>query len=445
MINCKLNRDIALGSGQEGSGCYFNTMNVGIADGLYVFNLEDVRNLVFENDSRPDDNLFVDTIVTSQPYYRIDASNISYQEEYDNNIYTHTISASIKSVMNDIEEILDGAVHGRYLVAFRVVGDEHYRLVGWNEGLSLDEELSISSDNNAYTLTFEGRTTYPHMEADKSNFNLSEKVFEPVFEPLFEAGKVTCSDGWAVANYVVKVNAAGQALDEDNKLVQYSGKAQDAYKLQGVSDGGYHIIGTYTQNDYFEGKSVRIYDTTLCNISCSISVSPSSLSFNSSDGQKLVTISSNYDWELVSPPSTVSLSRTNGASGTVYVSQNGVCGNETLTFRNKKGACTASLTITNSHIFIDPVFYYPNGTTEATLKPVTCGSYSGTSSEGSVLINSDGSFTVSGISTSNSEKNVTVTLTSGSETKTVTLVIYGINTTAGAKVISEFCEIEEED
>ena len=442
MINCRLNRDIALGGGQ-GDGCNFNTMNAGISDGLYVFNLDDVQNLVFENDSRPDGNLFIDTIVTSQPYYRIDATNISYQEEYEDNIYTHTLTASIKSVTNDIEEIMDGALHGRYLVAFNVVGDDHYRLVGWNEGLSLDEELNISADNNAYTLTFNGRTTYPHMEADKSNFDLRNKVFEPVFEPLFEAGKVTCSDGWAVANYVVKVNAAGLALDANNKLTQYSGLPQDAYKLQGVSDGGYHILGTYTENDYFEGRSVRMYDTSLCNITCSISLVPSSLNFNSNTGQQIVTVTSNYDWEVVTPPSTVTLSRMNGESGIIYVTQNGVCGNETLTFRNKRGGCTATLRITNDHIKMDSVYYFPNGTTHTTLFPIVCGTYTATSSEGSVSVNPDGSFTVSGIGTSSQQKSVTVTLVSGSETKTVTLIIYGINTTAGAKAITEFCEVEE--
>ena len=446
MINCKLNRDISLGVGQSGSGCSFNSINVGVQDGLYVFNIADIQQLVFSGDSRPDGSLFVDTIVTSQPYYRIDATNISYSEEYDNHIYSHTLQASIKSVDNEIEEILEGALHGRYVVAFKVVGDDHYRLVGWNEGLGLDEELSIASDNNSYTLTFEGRTTYPHMLADKSNFNLSTKEFEPVFEPLFVAGKVTCSSGWAVANYVVKVNAAGLALDANDMLCQYSGLPQAAYKLQGVSDGNYYILGTYNENAYYEGKSVKLYDTTLCSISCSISVSPSSVSFTTSKTNSSITISSSSDWELVSPPSLVSLSRTSGKSGdTVYVYSNGDCGSETLTFRNKVGGCTTNLSINNTIIKIGDVFYYANGTTEMTLSPIVCGAYTATTSEGSVIINSDGTFTVSGISVSNDEKSVSVTLTSGSETKQITLIIFSRETTAGAKAMTEFCEIIDEE
>ena len=439
-INCKLNRDIALGSGSD--ACMLTDINAGVLDGLYVFNIEDVQNLIFSGDSRPDESLYVDTVVTSQPFYRIDATNISYTEEYDDHKYTHNLTASIKSVRNEIEEILEGALHGRYVVAFQVAGEKNYRLVGWKEGLSLDEQLAISKDNNAYTLTFNGTTTFPSMEVDKSNFDLANKVFDPMFEPLFEAGKVTCSNGWAVANYVVKVNAAGLALDTNNKLVQYSGLPQDAYKLQGVSDGGYHILGTYTSTDYIEGKAVRIYDTTLCNVSCSISVSPSVINFTSNVTSNTVSISSSNDWELVSYPSYVTMSRTYGGVNdqTIHVYSNGTCGSETLTFKNKVGGCTTTLGISVNEIKINDAYYYPNRTTEVTLAPIACCNYTGTTSEGTFTVNSDGSFTVSGISGRDTQKTVTVVLSCGSESRTVTLVIYGIDTSRGRKAISEYCE-----
>lgn len=440
-INCRLNRDIALGSGSD--ACMLTDINAGVFDGLYVFNIEDVENLIFSGDSRPDESLYVDTIVTSQPFYRIDATNISYTEEYDDHKYTHNLTASIKTVRNEIEEILEGALHGRYLVGFQVIGEEHYRLIGWKEGLSLDEQLAISKDNNAYTLTFNGTTTFPSMECDKSNFDLANKVFDPMFEPLFEAGKVTCSDGWAVANYVVKVNAAGQALDTNNKLVQYSGLPQDAYKLQGVSDGGYHIIGTYTATDYIEGKAVRIFDTTLCDVACTMSISPSSVSLNSTTTSATISITSSNDWELVSYPSYVSLSRTYGGVNdqTIHVYSNGYCGSETLTFKNKVGGCTANLAVNVNIININNIYYYPNGTTQVTLAPNACCNYSGTASEGRFTVNPDGSFTVSGISGQDAQKTVTVTLSCGNETKTVSLVIYGIDTSRGRRAISEYCEI----
>ena len=421
-------------------------INAGLYDGLYVFNIEDVDNLIFSGDSRPDKSLYVDTIVTAQPFYRVDATNITYNEEYDDHKYTHSITASIKSVDNWIEEILQGAVHGKYLVGFKVVGEENYRLVGWKEGLSLDEQLSISKENNAYTLTFGGTTTYPSMECDKTNFDLASKVFEPIFEPLFEANKVTCEGGWAVANYVVKVNAAHQALDANDKLVQYSGLPQDAYKLEGVSDGGYNIIGTYTSDATFEGKSVRIFDTTLCYVECSISVTPSTVTLNSSTTSSTITLLSSDEWELVSYPSYVTLSRTNGGVNDqlVYVYSEGACGSETLTFRNKVGGCTATLGISVNVIKINNVYYYPNGTTSVTLNPITCCDYSGTASSGVFTKNFDGSFTVFNIGVSESQQTVTVTLTCGSETKTVSLVILGIDTTRGRRAISEYCEVEQD-
>ena len=78
-----------------------------------------------------------------------------------------------------------------------------------------------------------------------------------------------------------------------------------------------------------------------------------------------------------------------------------------------------------------------------TLSPLACCNYSATSSEGAVSVNPDGSFTVSGISGQDAQKKVTVTLSCGSEMKTVELIIYGIDTSRGARAISEFCEVIE--
>jgi hypothetical protein len=210
-----------------------------------------------------------------------------------------------------------------------------------------------------------------------------------------------------------------------------------------VSDGGYHIIGTYTATDYIEGKAVRIYDTTLCDVVCTMSISPSSVSLNSTTTSATISITSSNDWELVSYPSYVSLSRTYGGFNdqTIHVYSNGYCGSETLTFKNKVGGCTANLAVNVNIININNIYYYPNGTTQVTLAPNACCNYSGTASEGRFTVNPDGSFTVSEISTQDAQKTVTVTLSCGSENKTVSLVIYGIDTSRGRRAISEYCEI----
>lgn len=443
MINCKIYKDISVATSGE-NGCMIVDVNVGIQDGLYVFNLEDIQGLIFENDSRPDSSLFVDTIITNQPFYRIDATNINYQEEYNDHYYHETLTADIISVRNEIEEIMEAAVHGKYVIAFKVVGNEHYKLVGWKEGLSLDDVLTISSEDNSFELTFEGNTTFPMLEADKSNFDLKNKVFDPIFEPLFEVGKVICSDGWATAMYVVKVNAAGQALDKDDKLCQYSGLPQAAYKLEGVADGDYYIIGTYSANEMIDGRSVRIFDTTICNVSGSITVNPSTVNLNSTNSTTAITVVSSSDWELVTYPSFVDISRTGGGVNDqlVYIYGTETCGTEILTFRNRLTKQTATLTVHNDRIGIGDAYTYPNATTNFTLTPIVCGDYTATSSVGSVTINDDGSFTVTGIPTSNNEQTITVTLTSGTETKTITITILGNDVTPHRRALAEWCQTD---
>lgn len=445
MINCKLRDNISLG-GSSAQNCNSTEINAGVSDGLYIYNLEDIEGLVFEDDSRPDNSLFVDTIITKAPFYTVDASQISYEENYEDNYYSQELTCTIASVNERLEEILQEAVHGKYVVALNVIGDEHYRLIGWKEGLSLDEVLNISSDNNAFSLTFTGNTTYPMMEVDKTNFKLEDKVFEPTFEPLFQAGEVVCSDGWAVAKYVVKVNAAGQALDRDDKLCQYSGLQQAAYKLEGVSDGNYYIIGTFTSTDYIDGKSVRLYDTSICEVSGSITVSPSAVTLCSTITSQTISVVSSDEWELVTYPSFVDISRVSGGINdqTVNLYTTETCGTETLLFRNRITKQTASLVVNNDRISIGSQYTYPNETTKVTLTPGACKPYTVTTTIGTAVVNDDGSFTIEDIPTSNNQQNIVVTLTMGScETKQIDIIVLGVDTSRHAKAISQWCEIDE--
>ena len=102
MINCNLRNDITIGNGN----CMLSDINAGIQDGLYIFNLDDIKGLIFENDSRPDNSLFVDTIITSQPFYRVDATSIAYSGEYKDHYYAQELTATIISVKSEIENIL---------------------------------------------------------------------------------------------------------------------------------------------------------------------------------------------------------------------------------------------------------------------------------------------------------------------------------------------------
>lgn len=445
MIKCNIYDNINVPSVSGGCDASLET-NIGFEDEMYVYNLSDIEGLIFKDDSRPDNSLFVDTIITSQPYYTINASNISFNEEYQDHYYSQQITATISSSRNDVEEILQAAVHGQYVVAIRLIGGTDYILVGWKEGLSMHEELAVSKEEYQYTITFDGLTTYPKMAADADNFDLSNKVFEPSFKPLFDADNVVCDHGWATAKYVVKVNAAGQALDEDNKLVQYSSKLQDAYKLEGVADGDYNIIGTYSSGSYVQGSSVKMYDPDLCSVTGSISVSPTAITLNSTSYSAVsVSVTSSNQWDIVTIPSYADVSRTNGNSGTttVYFYSTEQCGQEAVIFRNRVSNQMASLLVRNDRIGgLQDTYTMPNGTTELTLYPIVCGEYTVSTTEGTAVINDDNSFSVTGISASESEKTITLTIVNGTEEKEITITILSSSTARHAKAIAEWCEIE---
>lgn len=446
MLKCSIYDNINVSPSSSG-GCDASLeTNIGFEDEMYVFNRSDVEGLIFKDDSRPDNSLFVDTIITSQPYYIINASNISFNEEYEDHYYSQSITATISSSRNDVEEILQAAVHGRYLVAIRLIGGENYILVGWKEGLGMDSELAVSKEEYQYTISFTGLTTYPKMEADADNFDLSNKVFEPTFKALFDADNVVCDHGWATTKYVVKVNAAGQPLDEDNKLCQYSEKKQDAYKLEGAADGNYNILGTYSSGSYIQGISVKMYDPELCSVTGSISVSPTAITLNSTSYSAVsVTVTSNNQWDIITIPSFADVSRTDGYSGstTVYFYSTEQCGQEAVIFRNRVSNQMTSLLVRNDRIGgLQDSYTMPNGTTQLTLSPITCGEYTVSTSEGTATINDDGTFTITGISASESEKEITITVTSGTETFPVTITILSSSTARHAKALSEWCEIE---
>ena len=103
----------------------------GIRNPIYVYNIDDVENLKFENDNRADDSLVVDTIITDAAFYSIDFSSANYTEEYEDGKWTHTLTLDINNITSLFEDLLSDSVNGRYLVAFNPNGDTDYRMFGW--------------------------------------------------------------------------------------------------------------------------------------------------------------------------------------------------------------------------------------------------------------------------------------------------------------------------
>jgi hypothetical protein len=431
----------------------------GIRTPIYVYNIDDITNLKFENDNRADDSLVVDTIITDAAFYSIDFTSASYNEEYENGKWTHTLQLDLNNITSLFEDLLSDSVNGRYLVAFRPNGDSDYRMFGWRYGATLDYSMDIGEDSQGYSVTLEDVSEYPLFSVYSDNFNTRDKVYTPIFKPLYSVsfcqqtgGK---NNGNATAMYVVKVNSAGQALDSDNKLCQWSLKKQDAYKLAGIqSDGGYNILGTYNANASFDGLPVTVYDLDICptDVSGTITINGTTavtVNLNSSRVSTSVTISSDNSWTMLSNPSYVTVSPSNGEQGTttVTVHHSGVGGTDVIVFQNRRTKERVTLTVNVNIIRIDSRYVYSNGTTQFTLTPIVQGgseNYAYAVSPSISVSRDSNNYLVCSPSTSNNEQNFTFTLTHTSdsgEVKTVNVRILGNNADPSWMVLSSFCEI----
>lgn len=460
-FNCKLSRNISLNpSGSETNNCgSAEIASGGINERIYVYNIEDIDNLQFENDMRYDDSLIIDTIITSKAYYFIDSTDATYNEQQEGTKHRHTLTVKVSNTQPITEDTLNEAAHHRYLVAFRPKGSELYRVFGWKEGAGMSYNMDIDESTNSYTITLSDESEYALMSCLSDNFNLSDKVFTPIFKPLYdvsycEVGSNNQRTGYCIASYVVKVNSAGQPLDEDNKLCYYSRKPQDAYKYQGLSDGDYNILGTYTDTASFDGIPVKIFDVERCPIDAhgTISVSSSTIKLNSTTTtQECITLSSDNAWELVENLSTASVSTTSGSSGdtTVCFYSNGAgCDSSKVRFRNKTTYEIAEVDVEVNLIKINEEFTYQNGTTQFDITPIVepSGSdytYSVDQSGLTITKQSDGTLHFVVNNPSNEYKTYTLILTHSNdarEKKYVAINLLGSNVDPVWRMMARYCE-----
>lgn len=461
MFNCKLSRNISLNpTGSSSNDCgSADIASGGINERIYVYNIDDIDNLMFEDDMRFDNNLIIDTIITSKAYYYIDSTDATYNEEQNGTKHRHTLTITVANTQPITEDTLNEAVHHRYLVAYKPKGSELYRVFGWKEGAGMSYNMNIDESTNSYTITLSDESEYALMTCLPDNFNLADKVFTPIFKPLYdvsycEVGGNNQRTGYCIASYVVKVNSAGQPLDEDNKLCYYSRKPQDAYKYQGLSDGDYHILGTYTDTAVFDGVPVKIFDIERCPINAhgTISVSSSTIKLNSTTTtQECITLSSDNTWEMVENLSTASVSTTSGSSGdtTVCFYTNGTgCNSSKVRFRNKKTYEIAEVDVEVNIIKVNEEFTYQNGTTQFDITPIveSMGSdytYSVDQSGLTITKLSDGTLHIVVNNPSDEYKTYTLTLTHGNdarEKKYIALNLLGSNVDPVWRMMARYCE-----
>lgn len=391
-LNCKLDRNITLSQPNESGGtdsCNGQdiTMGVGgISSPVLVYNISDVPSLTFEGDNRSDYSLYVETINSIGKFYKVDHTDATYNEEYDNHKWTHSLSLTVANITSLYEDILSDAVNGKYLVCFKPNGAEDYRMFGWKFGATLDYSLNISSDSLGYTITFEDTSEYPLFTVAKDNFGSKDKVYTPLFKPLYdvyycEQDQEGHHTGYIIAMYVVKVNAAGQPLGSDNKLCQWTGKKQDAYKINTIqSDGGYNIIGTYTKDATFDGKPVKILDYEKCpaNVTNSIFINSKkaeTISLNSTISGGTFVITSTDDWMMVTDPQYVTITPVEGVNGNTpcVLHHNGVGGCEQIKFMNKVTSEIVTLDVCINLISVGSSYAYKCETSEIVITPTVEG------------------------------------------------------------------------
>ena len=437
----------------------------GINERIYVYNIDDVDNLMFQDDNRFDDTLIIDTIITSKAYYFIDCTNASYNENQDGDKHIHTLTLTVANSNPITEDTLNEAVNHRYLVAFRPKGAELYRVFGWKEGAGMSYTMDIDSDTNAYTITLSDESEYALMACLADNFNLAEKVFTPIFKPLYDISYCETSGGqrtgYCIASYVVKVNSAGQPLDEDNKLCYYSEKPQDAYKYQGLSDGDYNILGTYTDTASFDGVPVKIFDIERCPINAqgTISFSPNVVNLNSTTTTyQDITISAVSSqgsstcvpWTVIEWPSEVSLSQTSGQTcGTITVFSNGIgLDGGRIVVRNNTTYEQAYIEVNVNIIKVNEEYTYSYGTTQFDIKPIVEPStadytYSIDRSGLTITKQSDGTLHFVVNNPSDQYQTYTLTLTHSEDTrekKYVAINLLGSNVDPVWRMMAQYCE-----
>jgi hypothetical protein len=346
-MKCKIHSDIIpkTPSGEEMTGCgNLDISNGGINNSVILYNADEIINLEFFDDMRFDENLFVETIVTDSSYFIIDGTAIEYKEEYtSNNTHIHTLSLSLNNIHGSIESILFDAKNGKYIVCFKPKGYEHYRMFGWMDGAEMQINLDISESDNSYKVVFSYESIYPLFQVNSNNFKLSDKYFSPIWQPLYNISYCELNGstrtGYAIAEYVVKVNQAGQALDVNNQLCYITGLQQQAYKyIDVIESGGYDIIGTYNANGIFDGKPVKVYDETLCppNASGTITINPTNINLNSSNNEMQFVLNSTNAWGLKQEPKLVVIQPNSGngnANGSIKHNNSG--GTEIVLFQNK--------------------------------------------------------------------------------------------------------------
>jgi len=458
-MRCKNYKDIvpSTPSGEVISDCgNLSVATGGIHSPILLFNADDISNLEFYNDYRFDENLLVETIVTDASFFNMDGSGIDYKETITlDNKHQHTLAISLNNIHPSLESVLFDLKNGRYIVCFRPKGEDTYRLFGWKEGAVVTIELVINESSTQYNCQFQYESIYPLFQVNADNFNLKNKYYNPIWQPLYNISYCELNGGtrtgFAIAEYVVKVNQAGQALDRNNQLSSITGLPQVAYKyINTASDNGFEIIGTYNDSGSFDGHPVKVYDETLCppNAVGTIDVNPKSINLNSSVTSANYTVTTSNAWEVKEQPVLVTVTPSNGTGNTSgVISRNNSGGTNILLFQNKTTKEIIQVLVNIYLIKVTTNYNFTAATTSFTI-PVTSeggsNNFTYTTPSGLNIIRNGNNLNCTVTTPTTNEQNYTITIThadDATESKVVNIKISGLNTTPNWVTISRYCKL----
>lgn len=382
--------------------------------------------------------------------------SIDYKEVFTNsNKHQHTLSLSLNNIHPSLESTLFDAKSGRYIVCFRPKGQTNYRMFGWREGAQMSIELGINESSTAYTVKFTHETIYPLFEVYSDNFDLKNKYFSSVWQPLYNISYCelngTERTGFAIAQYVVKVNQAGQALDKNDQLISVTGLKQVAYKLAGTaSDGGYEIIGTYNENGVFDGKPVKVYDETICppNATGTITVSPTTINLNTSNDTGIFTLTSTNPWNLRETPTLVSINPNSGIGNiTGAIRRNNTGGTTTVLFQNRTTREIVQVLVNVYMIKVNNNVVLNSGVQDFSI-PVTAeggsANFTFTTPNNMTITRNGNVLNCHIITPSTSTQTYQITVTHAddtTETQTINVTVNGVNNNATWIEVSRYCKL----